>query len=480
MRISEADHDRVVSTMEDLPKAGFKCLTLDLRNAKATDSCLDQWSDWPRIEGTDGFHWSIGDVRFDGKKVTGRGFDGLAGCRKLFAMHLADTRVDDEGLQQIKRLDTLRELYLHRTQVTDRGLVDLQRALPDLEQLALSGTGITDDGLPHVAALPRLRNLFLDGTAITDQGMQHLKAMQHLGILDSTGTKVGDAGLGCLRHMVTLRVLRLAQTQVTAAGVAKLHALLPPCQIAVDAAVQAELEKIKAQASPPSADPDRRAAEDLLKHGARLRLLSQVGEIFVQKPEELPGGPFKVMDAILPDSPTAELVRSWLPLEQLRSLEFHQFHGNEELGKALAELRSLRGLDLFESGCTDADVQCFAGLVQLESLSLQRTRITNGSLPIVAKLSHLQFLNLSDTQVTDARTGPLGDLKSLRTLPHHGHRHRRDGTGGLCRVDVAAKLWLSVCGRLSEEGMRRVAEIPGIDYLNLDFTPVTSAGSCGT
>ena len=62
VRISEADHDRVVSTMEDLPKAGFKCLTLDLRNAKATDSCLDQWSDWPRIEGTDGFHWSIGGM----------------------------------------------------------------------------------------------------------------------------------------------------------------------------------------------------------------------------------------------------------------------------------------------------------------------------------------------------------------------------------------------------------------------------------
>jgi hypothetical protein len=58
-------------------------------------------------------------------------------------------------------------------------------------------------------------------------------------------TKVSDQGLEHLRGLSDLIELHLIKTEVTAAGVAKLQAALPNCKIAVDPAIQAELDKSK-------------------------------------------------------------------------------------------------------------------------------------------------------------------------------------------------------------------------------------------
>ena len=55
------------------------------------------------------------------------------------------------------RLTRLRELDLHRIEITDAGLVHLQ-GLTGLERLHLTSTPITDAGLVHLQGLTCLRD----------------------------------------------------------------------------------------------------------------------------------------------------------------------------------------------------------------------------------------------------------------------------------------------------------------------------------
>jgi len=107
---------------------------------------------------------------------------------------------------------------------------------------------------------------------------------------------------------------------------------------------------------------------------------------------------------------------------------------NDDLA-ALAELPTLRWLDLVDTGITDAGlsylaklpkletlylnniqvgddgVAQLAGLQELKMLHLGRTRVTNAALASITKLNKLQELHLERTKIDDA------GLKSIESLP---------------------------------------------------------------
>jgi len=97
----------------------------------------------------------------------------LNGLPRLSAV-VCDTRVTDVGLEQLKGLTQLRELYLEYLDVTDIGLEHL-KALTQLQALYLSGTRVTDAGLDHLKALTQLRKLTVEDTRVTDQGVKKLQ-----------------------------------------------------------------------------------------------------------------------------------------------------------------------------------------------------------------------------------------------------------------------------------------------------------------
>jgi hypothetical protein len=75
-------------------------------------------------------------------------------------------------------------LHMRNPDVDDR-VVALLEGFNSLEELDLGDTAITDASLPVLAALPALRVLKLDGTAITDQGFRdHLLKKESLLELD--------------------------------------------------------------------------------------------------------------------------------------------------------------------------------------------------------------------------------------------------------------------------------------------------------
>ena len=90
------------------------------------------------------------------------------------AKNKTHTQVTDAGLEHIKGLTRLQNLYLFSTQVTDAGLESL-KGLDELLELRLDNTKVTDAGLEHIKGLTQLERLYLDGTKVTDEGVKKLQ-----------------------------------------------------------------------------------------------------------------------------------------------------------------------------------------------------------------------------------------------------------------------------------------------------------------
>jgi hypothetical protein len=105
--------------------------------------------------------------------------------------------VGDEWLEKLAGLSTLKCLYLP-VRISNRGL-DRLRRLPALEELYLGYSCITDKAIVRIAQSPRLRLLNLAYTRISDKCLMQLTTLRGLEELDVRGTDISDEGLARLR-----------------------------------------------------------------------------------------------------------------------------------------------------------------------------------------------------------------------------------------------------------------------------------------
>ena len=98
---------------------------------------------------------------------------------------------------------------------------------PSLVWGNLSGTALTDAGMPALGKLPRLQRLNLSRTKITDAGLRHVAGLADLESLNLYSTGTTDVGLAHLAGLTKLRKLYLWQTPVSDAGVRALQKALP-------------------------------------------------------------------------------------------------------------------------------------------------------------------------------------------------------------------------------------------------------------
>jgi hypothetical protein len=107
--------------------------------------------------------------------ITGSGLVHLEGLKNLRYLSLWNTPVDDVELESIKGLTKMYALVLDGTNVTDAGLAHIE-GLANLEEwLGLANTQITDAGLYHLEGLTKLQSLNVRLTKVTDAGVEELK-----------------------------------------------------------------------------------------------------------------------------------------------------------------------------------------------------------------------------------------------------------------------------------------------------------------
>ncbi len=144
-----------------------------------------------------------------------------------------EVRASTDGLGIYKGRRGILRLNLRDSGVTDADLLGVKADLeqiPDLRQLLLARTRITDIGLRAITNLRSLRTLDLGETAVSDRGLEDLAGLQ-LTSLNLSGTQITDAGLVILRRQAYLEEVGLCGTKVSDAAVEDLQLLLPSCRI---------------------------------------------------------------------------------------------------------------------------------------------------------------------------------------------------------------------------------------------------------
>lgn len=156
-----------------------------------------------------------------GYAITDADVAWLANAPELHELRLSQTRITDATIKAIANLP-LHELSLARTPITNAGIAILATRFL-LEELDLADTKIDDAHAAPLFALPALRMLRLDGTSITDAGLAPPTA--NLTELYLSKTKVTDAGLAILDHTPHLTALGLGHTAIDAQTLARIGTL---------------------------------------------------------------------------------------------------------------------------------------------------------------------------------------------------------------------------------------------------------------
>ncbi len=91
----------------------------------------------------------------------------------LESLELDHTKVGDAGLEKLKPLENLVNLSVNSTAITDAGLEHL-KALK-LQQLSVADNRITDKGLVHLRMQTAMQILHLEKTKVTDLGVYDLQ-----------------------------------------------------------------------------------------------------------------------------------------------------------------------------------------------------------------------------------------------------------------------------------------------------------------
>jgi len=146
----------------------------------------------------------------------------LAALHRLERLYLDRSHAGDIVIAALATSrDTLRVLHLSGSDVSEAGLPAL-RALGELEELTLGDTRMGDDAA-DLSAWPRLRTLSLTGLLLSDGAMPQLAARPSLVTLDLSATEVHDPSP--LAALPRLRMLGVAQTSLSRAGSAAVKRL---------------------------------------------------------------------------------------------------------------------------------------------------------------------------------------------------------------------------------------------------------------
>lgn len=137
-------------------------------------------------------------VELDDTMVTVHGCEWLAGIESLKEVSISSPNCTDEMLSALLQASALSSLFLYYApRITDCGLANIGRA-PQLRELYLQHTGISDAALKWISQLACLWSLVLSHTRVSDTGIEYLSACGGLRLLKLDGTKIMGSSLAGL------------------------------------------------------------------------------------------------------------------------------------------------------------------------------------------------------------------------------------------------------------------------------------------
>ena len=156
---------------------------------------------------------SLHELYLNGTHLSDRGVDSFTHLEPIWSLSLERTHVTDQGVAMLAPLENLRLLSLEDTAVVGYGLCELPSPPEDIY---LDGCPVTDDAVKKMAThLPGLRRLALKNTAVTDDCLAALAELTKLESLRLTRTQVTDKGIASFRGHPSLFTLEVRDTFVS-------------------------------------------------------------------------------------------------------------------------------------------------------------------------------------------------------------------------------------------------------------------------
>jgi hypothetical protein len=151
--------------------------------------------------------------------VTDSDLKKLLAFPDLNQLNLSLTHITDQGMTEIKGLKGIVDLDLYFCEyVTDEGVAAI-KDWRKLKRLNLHGTKSSDTALEHISGISMLESLNVGSIMLTDVGLERLTTLPRLRELTMGGNELGDAGLQALRQMPALTYLDLSGRQGTDSNV---------------------------------------------------------------------------------------------------------------------------------------------------------------------------------------------------------------------------------------------------------------------
>lgn len=376
---------------------------------------------------------------------------------QLRNLHLRHTQVTDEGLKRLAALQQLRFVNLTGcARVTRKGLARLKQ-VPKLQALRLSATSFGDEA---VDALPtHLTSVSFRDTRLTDAGLANLKRLSDLKLLRLDGTAVTDKGLVHLKPL-KLESLNLSETGVTDEGLKQLQH-------------QTRLRRLLIR--------DTKVTNAGLRHLKALKSLEflcvTVGEKGVTQEgvEDLNQALPKCRIAFLAaaeQKAIAELQKAGARMRRKSDtgevLELTLRPTVADL-KLLKALTSLEALKIQRSQITDASLEVLEGLRKLRSLSLTAPQITAAGVAHLKGLTHLESLTLAGPNIGDKALVHLKPLSRLTSLTFLSPSFTGTGTRHLTGLKKLKVLDLSF-DTITGDGLKQIGKLPAVERLSLGKT----------
>jgi Leucine-rich repeat (LRR) protein len=153
-------------------------------------------------------------------------------CEKqpqLVELTLGNTKITDKGLADLGKLKNLKKLRLSKTAITNTGIAALA-ACTTLEDIDISQTQAGDAAVKTLATLSRLKKINLYKTLVSDKGIENFAgqpAAETVVWLNLDKTPFTDKGIPFLKAFTKLEWLHIGSTFITDKGLKELPDYLP-------------------------------------------------------------------------------------------------------------------------------------------------------------------------------------------------------------------------------------------------------------
>ena len=133
------------------------------------------------------------------------------------AIRLSDTNANDDAVHALRAFPELQNISLRESMVSDQGIGELA-TLRNLTTIELNGTAAGDSCLAALSQLNHLEHLNLARTLVTDKGVEQLSSLPQLAFLDISGTDVTSRALESISSIHSLEHLVLQGTRISGNG----------------------------------------------------------------------------------------------------------------------------------------------------------------------------------------------------------------------------------------------------------------------